>query len=461
MTVNEFIEYFKLGHGKAITLLRKEPDKKQFQQAFLENINETYLLEHSNLEYVERIMHILADDEFRLKMKSAFIDFLSYEHISYDHIGAYKLLDSLGYPNEAYQCLTTIYEESYKFTKNMLESRNYKNYNFRAGYLNYKCSCGYLGRYCENDIPKLLKDDADLYLIADDFDYFSPIYDIYCEFQKQDRGEYFKELFDAVLKDHKAYETLKASVFSVIKEWESKEYKTLEDFRNFNKVIYEFNDYADLKCSLLKASDELYREVAQMALDETDLNKKELLFELLKKETEEYGATRQFPLSPQPLIEMARKCLDNSSVKKDEASAVNYQALQILAEMKNPVAKEFCLRVFNNSKADIHIRNEVIHTLEENYTPDDEKLIRGIYPEFNLNVITILYELSEKGIKDAPYDLLFDAYENTEYWYKYLTVQALINTGLITDEMLNECEFDAFFKVADAAKKEIVKRSIK
>ncbi len=456
MTVNEFERYFKLGHGKAVTLLRDEPDKKQFQKAFLENINETCLLEHSDLEYVERIMRILADDEFLVEMKSAFMDLI----LSHEHIGVYKLLDSLGYSNEAHQCLTTAYEESYKFTKNALESGNYKNHNFRAGYINYMSSCSRLGSYCQNYIPKLLKDNADLYLIADDFARVPPIFGIYRELQKQDRGEYFKELFDAVLKDHKAYEKLRPSVFRFT-ERESKEYKNLEDFRDFYNDQYEYADYADLKCSLLKVSDELYSEVAQMALDETDLNKKELLFALFTKEKELYGAAREFPLSPEPLIEMARECLHKSSAKKDETSVVNYQALRILIGMKSPAAKELCLWVFNNSEADIYDRRKVIHTLEENYTPDDEKLIRDIYPEFKRNVAKILYELSEKGIKDAPYDLLFDAYENTVAWDKYFTVQALINTGLITDEMLMECELDAFFKVVDTAKKEIAKRSMK
>ncbi len=458
MTVNEFENYFKLGHGKAVTLLYDEPDKKQFQKAFLENIRKHHIWVERVFEYVERIMHILVDDEFRLEMKSVFMDLI----LNYEYIGVYELLDSLGYSNEAHQCLITIYEERYKFTKSALESGNYKNKVFHAGYNKYKSSCRCLGNYCENDIPKLLKDNADLYLIADDFEpisLISPIYGIYYEFQNQNRGEYFKELFDAVLKDHKAYEKIKPRVFLAIEEWESKEYKTLEDFRNFN---YD-SDYVydDLKHSLLKVSDELYSQVAQMALDETDLNKKKLLFNLFKNEKRAYGAARQFPLSHEPLIETAREYLDNSSVKKDETTAVNHQALRILSEMKCPAAKEFCLWVFNNSEADISVRREVIHTLEENYTPDDEKLIRNIYPEFKLDVIKVLYELSEKGIMDAPYDLLFDAYENTEYWCKYPTVQALINTGLITDEMLNECTYDAFDKVVDAAKKEIAKRSMK
>ncbi len=459
MTVNEFERYFKLGHGKAITLLRDEPDKKQFQKPFMEQIIDNIMFVEW-YDYAIQVMHILNDHEFRLEMKPVLEDLIK----SGKNVRVYVLLHGLGYHDEAYECLKSVYEENYKLLKELLESGNYKKGKHYPIYGTYFMSCVALGNYrwhC-TELSKLIKDNADLYLITDETEGMSPIQNLY-DFEFKNRGgwlgEWFKDLFDEVLKNHGAYERLKEIVFSSIPQEKPIEYKTVEDFYNDNEQA----SFIDIKTSMSKVSPKVFRELAELALNEKDSRKKRELLYLFLKEGNTYGVIPDFPLSPEPLIEIANVYLNNPSMNiissDDATNDAIYYAIHILSEMQNPKAKEFCLSLFKNNQADKDIRGIAIETLEWNYTPDDEKLLRDAYnSDFKHPVKHILHILSQKGIKNAPYDLLFDIYDTMDMIARHFAVSALINTGLITDEMLNECKNDALPEIADAAKKEIDKR---
>ncbi len=459
MTVNEFENYFKLGHGKAITLLREEPDKKQFQKPFMEQIIDSFMF-NEWYDYTTQVMHILNDHEFRVEMKPMLEDLIK----SGKNIRVYVLLYDLGYYDEAYECLKSVYEENYKLLKELLESGNYRKGKHYSIYGKYFMSCVALGNYRWHytaDLSKLIKDNADLYLITDETEGMSPIQNLY-DFEFKDRGEWFREFFDEALKNHNAYERFKEIVFPSISQQKPIEYKTVEDFYNDNEQA----SYIDIKTSMSKASPKVFKELAELALNEKDSRKKRELLYLFLKEGNAFGVIPDFPLSPEPLIEIANVYLNNPSmniISSDDASNdAIYYAIHILSEMQNPKAKDFSLSLFKNNQADKDIRGIAIGTLEWNYDSDDEKLLRDAYNMgFKNQVIYILERLSEKGIKNAPYDLLFDVYNTMDMLARLSAVSTLINIGLITDEMLNECTYDAFPEVVDTAKKEIYKRSMK
>ncbi len=467
MTVNEFINYFKLGHGKAITLLRDEPDKKQFQKPFMELIKTNWFYYNEN--YAEQIMHILRlkDKEFANELESLLIEILR------DGNGAaYALLESLS-GEKAEGFMKGLYKESYELLKNWLESgKPTEGKEYKSVYEKYTQYCEALGRGRDQYfvLPELMKEFADLYLISDKFNSYrlSPLTEIYImSFKIENRGEWFKQLFDETLKDHPAYELAKEVVFAVDPKPTTKEYKTVEDFYNLgveNFNYFDFSDCDNIKIALSKASPEVFRKLAELTLKESDLHIKSMLLGLFVQQDFFYGVMPEFPLSPEPLIDIVNEHFENPPKAdlstNEDSDLIVYFAICLLSEMKNEKAKEFCLSVFANESMPMMLRQTSITTLEKNYKSNDEKLLRELYSSqhFNNHVSRILYKISENKIKDAPYDILFDAYEKTSHLIKYDAVMGLINTGLITDEMLNECTYDAELDVVNAAKKEINKR---
>ncbi len=467
MTVNEFINYFKLGHGKAITLLRDEPDKKQFQKPFMELIKTNWFYYNEN--YAEQIMHILRmkDNNFANELESLLIEILR------DGNGAaYALLESLS-GEKAEKLIKELYEESYKLLKDWLESgKPTEGKEYDSIYNKYSSYCEALGRGRDQYfvLPELMKEFADLYLISDKFNSYrvSPLTQIYVmSFKIENRGEWFKQRFDETLKDHPAYELVKDLVFAVDPKPSTKEYKTVEDFYNLgveNFNYFDFSDCDNIKIALSKASPEVFRKLAELTLKESDLHIKSMLLGLFVQQDFFYGVMPEFPLSPEPLIDIVNEHFENPPKAdlstNEDSDLIVYFAICLLSEMKNEKAKEFCLSVFANESMPMMLRQTSITTLEKNYKSNDEKLLRELYSSehFNNHVSRILCKISENEIKDAPYDILFDAYEKTSHLIKYDTVMGLINIGLITDEMLNQCTYDAEPDVVKVAKKEINKR---
>ncbi len=466
MTVNEFINYFKLGHGRAITLLHDEPDKKQFQKPFMELIK-THLFQ-PNAEYATRIMHILRmkDKEFENELETQLI-----EMIRNGNGIAYALLESLS-GEKAEGFMKGLYKESYKLLKDWLESGNpTEDEEYDSIYSKYSSYCEALGRGQDQYfiLPKLMKENADLYLISDKLKSAgcSPLLEIF-HFGDQfdDRGEWFKQLFDNTLKDHPAYEIVKEIVFRFEPKPSTKEYKTVEDFHNLDFENFDYSEYHNLQISLSKAHPEVFRKLAELTLREPNLHKKCFLMGLFVQEHFFRGVMPEFPLSPEPLMDIVKEYLKKPTRgvlnTYEDSDLMSYFATCLLSKMPNASAKEFCLSLFANKSLNVDMRTTVLTTLIKNYTSEDEKLIREIYPTYHFkdNAITILYKLSEKGVADAPYDILFDTYEKEETHRRLSSVLALINRGLITDEMLNECTYDENSEVIKAAKKEINKRII-
>lgn len=458
MTVNEFIKYYELGHGRAIIELKNEEDKTPFKTAFLEFIKNNKLLPF-RLDYDLMIYNLFSDNEFKTEAENILAEKIR----SGSDVNAVDLLMEFGQKEIAAACLEELYDNSYKRMVSCLTTNDYEeSAEYASACSNYFCACvdkEHFFGFDDKSIEKIIIDNVNLLAISENAEIpasYTPLWQI--KDSRRNDGTHFEELFDKTLKGHKYHEKLRSVVFRVYEYPEKKQFKTACDFIN-----YDINDFEDALNDFCNTDAEIIRAVAQKAIEETDLERKIAILSLFEQGACGFSNVPLFPLSEECLIDYVDK-YKNEPWGDDGLSReaeLAYCALCVLVAVKSPKAKEYCLGILNDKKLHPTLRENAFNTLRHNYSPDDSELIRDIYYncEFSMHeaVTVLLSKLAEKGEKDAPYELLWDAYEKLYFIGRSFAVQGLIKTGLINAETLNECLYDSCMEIRDMAKVECEK----
>ena len=232
--------------------------------------------------------------------------------------------------------------------------------------------------------------------------------------------------------------------------------KTADDF--CDRVNMDFQDTARQFSS---APREIVIEIAERAINETDLEKKIGLVALFNVGYYNEFETPLFPLSDQYLIDILEMYKWDYGYPSSEHPCANGRLASVtlgaLLRLKTEKTKEYCLNIVRDEFMAADMRIHAISILDDNYTPDDYELVRALYYHVDIDarmaVAALLERLSKQGIKEAPYELLFDSYENGTCLERIFAVNGLANMNMLTAEMIEECRFDSMCEIRKTAEK--------
>ena len=436
MTVQDFIKYYKTGHGRAVCVLQSITDKEPYRKAFFECLKDVNG-DYRGSKYISNIAKQLVTKEY----EQEFIDIIFDKCNTNSSFPADILLVLIDYV--PWDDLVSFVEKEYeKSFKNYLQlPADQEDRDKALRYHSFVVAIKLLLGDNDSRITRIMQDCGKLFEVRKWLEH-NPLW--YLRFNHCKGQEHFKALFNDVLKDSPVIDEIQKCTFSdecQQSEIEPKEFKTAQDFidnlsRGFEEALMKFRS----------ADEKTVREVAEIALSE---NKEQsaLAFYYFSQPVE-HGFPA-FPLESDRLINIIEKykhLLYDKKTTRTVESAQAHNAIYILNQIKGKVEKEYCLSIAKDESIEIFVRINALHTLVSNYEQGDGDLIRHFYATEGTvgagAILVLLFELANAGIKDAPYELCLDAYENSGNFERESAVQTMHLVGLLTDEIAEECIYD-------------------
>jgi len=431
MNTQEFIKYYENGHGRAVFALQRITDKEPYRKAFLQCLKKQCFF-HKKDKYILSLAKILVNDE----NKKEFIDIL-FNFFVDNSFPSYVLNILLEYlPKE--EVMSFLEEEYEKAYKNCMDAVNQTNER--------DCSVKYLSLAMDvniflgdNDdrLKALIKDSAKLF---EKNKQFRPLPLILLYPKHRNNKERFTKLFDEALEDYPLYEELRSIVFVSFPEPPKREYKTVEDY-----LKGAAEDYHNAQYSFCDADPEIVNKVAEIAIDESAEYHSNALSLFCNDFKGIEGCRYQpFPLDGKYLIDIIEKYKHLYAPEPDTPleGCWAYLALSVLKDIKGEAAKEYCISIIKDDSLCERMRCDAIETFDENYLPADAEILKEFYKSYRYPVLRLLYRFADRGIKEATYELCFEAYENAIYWERQDAVAVMAKVGLLTHEMIEECLYD-------------------
>ncbi len=442
MNTQEFIKYYENGHGRAVCALKSIIDKEPYRKAFIQ-----YLKKQENFwnkdKYIINLAKILINDE----TKKEFIDILFNALRSgiYYQIEIFYILFEFLPREEVISFLEEEYEKAYKnCVDSIAKSDEQQSY---VKYFSLVIKVNEVSGDNDDRLKTLMKDFAKIYEINKQLRP-NPLTILYRKHQNNE--ERFAKLFAEALKDYPFYEELRSIVFASFPEPPKKEYKTVEDYLNGAQ-----EDYHNAHDSFCNADPEIVRKVTEIAVDENAEHHLAALV-LFRNDSKHIDGIEEYRYQPFPfdskyLIDIIEKYIHLYSPEPDTPmeGCWAYAALSVLTYMKDKAAKEYCISIIKDESLHEMVRCEAIEIFNENYEPSDAEILKEFYKIYRYPVLVLLSRFANKGIKDAPYELCFDAYENAPSWERDDAVAIMAKIGLLTDEMIEECLFDECQKIRE------------
>ena len=152
-----------------------------------------------------------------------------------------------------------------------------------------------------------------------------------------------------------------------------------------------------------------------------------------------------FPFDSKCLIEIVERYKTLFSPELDSPIEGQWacMALSALTAMKDEAAKEYCISMITDESVHEIMSYEAFGTFRRNYKSTDGELLKKLYYSgYENEVLLLLLSIASQGIREIPYELCFDAYENGEDYNRSHAVFTLSTLGLLTDEMTEECKYD-------------------
>lgn len=433
MTVQDFIKYYNVGHGRAAYALQSITDKEPYRKAFFECVkNENG--DYRGSSYILNIAKQLVTKEH----EQEFVDILfakcnngSYfptdiilvlaEYVPRDHLVAY---------------VETEYKKA--FDNYIQLPPDQEDRNIASRYNSFVIAVNLLLGDNDSRLTSIMQDCGKLFEIRKGLWLeYNPL--LYLRFNHHKDRAHFESLFADALKDSPIFDEIQKCTFSdVRRQSEPKEFKTAQDFIDglscsFEKALNSFRS-ADAK---------IVKEVAEIAISE---NKEQSVIAFNYFSQPVGNGSPAFPLESERLINIIEKYKHLFSNKKIEITVERawvHNALYILNQIKGKAEKEYCLSIAKDESIEIFVRINALHTLVSNYEQGDGDLIRRLYRSETVGaIIALLFELADAGIKDAPYELCIDAYENSDNFERESAAQTMQLVGLMTDAIAEECIFD-------------------
>jgi len=457
LTVEKFREQYRLGMGRPIFLLRHEQDKKPYSDAYLEELAESQF-GHTDGEYEAAIISCF-DDPLTVRNKA--VDVLS-ELLKKGDYTVYHTLEYLGAADVAQKIILDNYNDVYNEIKNLGNGFT----GIASTVHKYVHTCLTFISLESDFVLRVITDFADLF---DSVSPDAPGVKLYLELMAgiETGGAPYREIAEKVLgdTDHRHKDLVLSLIPAPRKNPEPLEGMGTDFFTHFD---YPNNISAEQHVSFPYASPEVIREVAEFAVNETDLTKKAILLRYF--EDIFCAEAPMFPLSSELLIEMIEKHrsdLDDFVLRESEpptSYVLMQNAVEVLARMNDDIAKAYCLAMpHGNDKTAKLIGCTALRTLLYNYDSDDAGILQGFIANEHLFGTLLTLELFEKDVPDVPEELLYPMYEYIPFEYRLRVVNEMIKRGMLTVELRRECLCDANPKiraaVANCKKQKVITRT--
>ncbi len=443
MTIQDFIKYYKTGHGRAICALQNITDKEPYRKAFFECVKNK-----DDFSPTDEYIITLAKTLFTKETTREFVDII-YKKASLQQFLDYSLVKVMLEFSPREEVITFIESE---YDKSFKEQFNYALETVPR-YLNSK----YISTLTaiekllgDNDdrLKALIKDGAALYEVNK---HLRPNPILRLKHIHHNDKERFSRLFDEVLSDNPLYEEMRAIIDIDFTEPKRIEYKTVEDY-----IKGANDDYHNAVESFSEEDAEVVKKVAEIAIDQNSEHRVAALTLFLDESkyhegVEEYKH-RSFPLDSKYLIDIIEKYkhLYSPGPGTPLDGRWAFIALSILKNIKGSTAKEYCISIMKDESLCERMRCDAIETFDVNYEPSDAELLKEHYKYCNYSVLFLLERFANHGVKDAPYELCFDAYENAKNsWDRNLAVTVMAKLDMLTPEMINECRYDECINIRD------------
>ncbi len=433
MTVAEFESYLQKGLGRAILLLRKEPDKTPFWEPLSRHIlsfNETAnarCYHHALGIYEAELIRCFDDSEKRaeeianeifsraegsLTFYRSFLRLLGYEDALREHISKH------------YQ---TTYQALYDYQKEHASPPYDNARDFWFPYFGDAVAMTQLYAKETSMLVKIVSDIADFYDLSD-----APVVPTVTSPVWPDRmGE---AVMNEVYRNHRHGRKLE------------QHYNAKKSSFKMSSAPAEFGQERYVELS--KASPDEIRKVAELAI--TTDNENERFNALSFFSGAVIPDLPVFPLDPSPLIAMAKERIDYLRQGRELGRWSNelHVMMEVLSRVTDSAVKAFAYELLDDKALPPAIRARGLRMLTTQGEPQEREAIIAYLDEWDKILPTesmdFLCRLIESGHPNAPVERLQYYYENAGMSNgRKRILKAMRMSNSLTDEIRNECLYDA------------------
>ncbi len=451
MTVEEFIDYYNKGLGRAIIKLKEQKDKTPFKKPYIECLLQR---EHYGSDiYEKEIIDIFDDESFTKEVEETLLSEVSQKFVT-KHL---PFLILLGKRNELEEIIENYYKTSYaellEYTKKPWDGEQYPK--FAKTFMSAACALGRYIKVGDKRIKEILFDIADLYEYAE-FPvvptYQNPLFQILDGVGR----EHFFMILDEVVKEHKYGKDIdiRKDIIVIPDGADPEDVFVPEMGEDFNLADTILND-KELKSENLdiwfkykKDDKESVKRIAQAAIDETDLERKAHLLYFFCVSNGPYILPEEFPLDVTPLVELLEK--EDYHISDTPPFGISENILQILKHKKLDIVRKIGLMMFYDERfAEGSGRYYAISLrFGVNYNPDEDKadfiaLLRSPNKRDREYAICVLSRDIRIGIEGLPLEMLSHVYANyPTVWNRHDFCELLVEKDIMPDELKEECLYD-------------------
>jgi len=430
MTVSEFESYLKKGLGRAILLLREEPDKTPFREAALRHL---CTCSYADVSYELDLISCFEDAECLAK-EAALQNLAAFR--AEEGCWNLFLLHALGCRKEFEEILETRYRQYREKMCASAEDLSCYHHN-RIGYINTVYTI--LGDCFPTieQVKAMLPDLAYFFSGVTEEDNRNDVIWIYTYLYER----FGKEIAENLLEEGYTYPYGDSWKRLMARH----EPRPADPDITAEELIHLMHSH-DRKqidfCvrSFRTAGTDMVHAVAEAFFAESDIERRhELLLLFLGNKT------IPFPYPDRLMDFLTEEDWNAVNPPNDNKRTLYFfRVLSLLAEISHPRVAAIGKRLREGDA----FRELGIHILIANYTPDDLDSLTSYLdptflntPWFNEAVCTICC-LSDKGIEGLPTDRLISLFEDIPAFLRQRLVSSLIKKGLLPNDLREECRYD-------------------
>ncbi|MBQ7923404.1 MAG: helix-turn-helix transcriptional regulator [Clostridia bacterium] len=231
-------------------------------------------------------------------------------------------------------------------------------------------------------------------------------------------------------------------------------------------IAHSYEDAAAAVGQYMKADDEsVQKEIAECALKEKDEKRREYLLSYLS--WDRIFPTPEFPLDPEPLIKSAERVTDKNNSVPVTSEMMTFQ---VLMKMKHPAVRafgerlmDFCREYPDSDNVDYLLELAVRMCYNANYKPEDKEDLAQLLLEDNEErfqiIADIFIDLIKKKTSELPLELIPYVFHNANAAHlRPDLIKALQENDSVPDAILEECLYDAYPSIREAAESLITEK---
>ncbi len=432
MTVAEFEDYLQKGLGRAIMLLKEEPDKTPFLEPLVShivnanaNVHKPYYYHHSLGIYEVELIRCF--DDFERRSEEIANEIFSRADGS---MTVYRpFLRLLGYGDALREYVCKHYQATYRALYDYQKEHTSPPYD-RDIWLPYFGDAVAMTELYEAEhavLVKLVSDVADFYDLSDE----PVIPNVVSPVWPDSVGE---AVMNKVYRDHRNGEKLE------------KYFKEKRESFEMSSAPAEFsqNRYVELS----KASPDEIRKVAELAVRTDDENERYNALSFFSGTV--IPDLPVFPLDPAPLIAMAKGRIDYLRQGRELGRWSNelHVMMEVLSRVADSAVKAFAYELLDEKTLPPSLRAFGLRMLTTQGEPKDRDTIIAYLDEWDkilpAESVDFLCRQVESGHPNAPVERLTYYYENAGMSnVRRRVLQAMQLSHSLTDEIRQECLYDA------------------